>query len=90
MDKKLDIATVFDLSKAFDTVPHQGLLQALSNVGFSGKLHDWFESYLTGTSQCVVLDGVSSLPINISSGVPQGSILGPLFFLIYIDQLCSS
>ena len=82
-------AIFFDLSKAFDTVPHLCLLQALSNVGVSGRLHDWFKSYLTGRSQCVVLDGMSSLPISVGSGVPQGSILGPLLFLIYSDQLCS-
>ena len=79
----------FDLSKAFDSVPHPLLLQALSNIGVCDSLLQWFDSYLTGREQCVVLDGVSSDPIGVLSGVPQGSILGPLLILVYIDQLCS-
>ena len=86
LDGKKDVAAVFFyLSKAFDTVPHQSLLQALSQIGVSGKLLQWFESYLSGRSQRVVLNGCSSTSISVRSGVPQGSILGPLLFIIYTD-----
>ena len=90
LDAKANVAVVFfDLSKAFDSVPHLGLLRALSRIGVSGYLHRWFSSYLTGRSQRVVLDGCSSASLPIHSGVPQGSILGPLLFSIYINPLAS-
>ena len=90
LDSKWNVAAVFfDLSKAFDTVPHQGLLNALSRIGISGSLHKWFTSYLSGRSQQVVLDGCSSSCVPVSSGVPQGSILGPLLFCIYMNPIAS-
>ena len=88
LDMKANVAAMFfDLSKAFDTIPHSGILNALSNVGVSGPLYKWFSSYLSNRQQCVVLEGHSSSPANISSGVPQGSILGPLLFILYMDSI---
>ncbi len=88
LDSKKNVAAVFfDLSKAFDTVPHHGLLKALSKIGIVGSLHRWFTSYLTSRRQQVVLDGCSSSRVPVTSGVPQGSILGPLLFSIYVNPI---
>ena len=88
LDLKANVAAVFfDLSKAFDTIPHSGILNALSNVGVSGPLYKWFSNYLSNRRQCVVLDGHTSSLANVSSGVPQGSILGPLLFVLYMDSI---
>jgi hypothetical protein len=77
------------MSKAFDKVPHLSLLHSLSTVGVTGTLLKWFESYLTDRSQRVVLSGHSSSPAPVKSGVPQGSILGPLLFIVYVNSLVS-
>ena len=77
--KEID-AIYLDLSKAFDRVPHRLLLAKLSKYGISGSLHLWFQSYLSNRYQCVAMEGVTSDWLPISSGVPQGSILG-LFFV---------
>ena len=78
-----------DLKKAFDTVDHNFLLTKLEYMGVRGQSLEWFKSYLSNRYKAVFINGVLSAHEQIKCGVPQGSILGPLLFLIYFNDLSS-
>ena len=90
-DKKgsqIDIA-VLDFLKAFDIVPHDGLLSKLKHYGIDKNIWQWISNFLKKRKQCVIVDGVSSSLVDVDSGVPRGTVLGPILFLLHMNELPS-
>ena len=88
LNNRLFVSAAFlDFSKAFDTVDHACLLGKLANYGIRGNCLSWIESFLTQRSQVVVINGVQSETLILTKGVPQGSTLGPILFLLYANDM---
>ena len=88
MGKRLFSCGVFiDLKKAFDTIDHKILWHKLGDYGFRGVINKWFLSYLEGRTQTTLIGSFISKRKNTTCGVPQGSVLGPLLFLTYVNDI---
>ena len=84
--KRIDMS-ILDFSKAFDMVPHARLMGKLESYGIRGDVHKWISTFLSNSTQKVVLDGFHFDTATVDSRVPQGTVLGPIFFLLFTTLL---
>lgn len=88
LEENVNVEVLYlDMSKAFDKVDHSILLKKLKSLGIEGKVHQWLTAFLTNREQVVLVDEQKSNPEKVLSGVPQGTVLGPLLFIMYINDI---